>query len=82
MPREFSAAVEDADAAHLPTTLDSLGVLYRQLGKYPEAENCHRRAIALLEGAGPSRSLDLAAALENLGDLRLAQSRPSQARPL
>jgi len=78
--REFSAAVEAADAAQLPGTLDSLGVLYRQLGQYPESEKCHRRAIALLEGTG--RSLELATALENLGGLRLVQNRPSQAQPL
>jgi Tfp pilus assembly protein PilF len=78
--REFSAAVEVADASQLPGTLDSLGVLYRQLGRYPEAEKCHRRAIALLETAG--RPLELATALENLGGLRLVQNRPSQAQPL
>jgi Tfp pilus assembly protein PilF len=78
--REFSTAVEVADAAQLPGTLDSLGVLYRQLGRYPEAEKCHRRAIALLEGAG--RPVELATALENLGGLRLVQNRPSQAQPL
>jgi tetratricopeptide (TPR) repeat protein len=78
--REFNAAVEVADAAQLPGTLDSLGVLYRQLGRYPEAEKCHRRAIALLEGTG--RSLELATALENLGGLRLVENRPSQAQVL
>jgi tetratricopeptide (TPR) repeat protein len=80
--REFSAAVQDADAAHLPIALDNLGVAYRELGNYPEAERCYRRAIALLDAAEPARPLDLATALQNLGALRLVQGRPSQAEPL
>ena len=78
--RAFREAVEEADASQLPGTLDSLGVLYRQLGQYPDSEKCHRRAIALLESSG--RSLELATALENLGGLRLVQNRPTQAQPL
>ena len=78
--RELSAAAEEADAAQLPVALDRLGVLYRQLGRYVDAESCHRRAISLLEAARSGR--ELATALENLAALRLMQSRPSQAQPL
>jgi len=78
--RELTAAVQEADEAQLPATLDSLGVVYRELGNWAEAERCYHRAIGLLETA--SRPLDLATALQNFGALRLVQGRPSQAEPL
>jgi tetratricopeptide (TPR) repeat protein len=80
--REFTAALPETDPARLPITLDSLGVVYRELGNYPEAERCYRRAIAILETAAPPRPLELARALHNFGALRLVLGRPSQAEPL
>jgi Tfp pilus assembly protein PilF len=66
----------------LPLTLHNLGVVYRELGRYPEAERCDRRAIAIFETQQPRHALELAGSLENLGALNLAVDRPSRAEPL
>src|SRR5438046_2592614 len=80
--REFSAALKEAEPTRLPATLASLGLVYRELGNYPEAQRCYRRAITLLETAEPPRPLELATALLNFGALRLVLGRPGQAEPL
>jgi tetratricopeptide (TPR) repeat protein len=85
--QEFEAALAlagqaESSSGELPLTLHNLGVVYRELGRYFEAERCYLRAIAIFEGQQPGRSLELAASLENLGALNLVLGRPSRAEPL
>jgi tetratricopeptide (TPR) repeat protein len=85
--REFSAALAEAerlgpDDWRLPLTLHNLGAVDRELGRYAEAEQCYRRAIAIWEQRHPKRTLELASSLYNLASLHLVLGRLSRAEPL
>jgi len=58
------------------------GAAMEHAGRYPQAENCYRRALTAVETAEPPAPLELAAALQNLASLQLLMGRPSQAEPL
>jgi tetratricopeptide (TPR) repeat protein len=83
--REFGTALPEAERlggsdARLAITLHNLGAVYRELGRYPEAERSYVRAIALFEKNGPPSAL--ANSLNNLGSLNLVLGRPSRAAAL
>ncbi|HKE29067.1 MAG TPA: tetratricopeptide repeat protein [Bryobacteraceae bacterium] len=66
----------------LPVTLHNLGVVYRQLGRYPDAERCYQRASAIFERSQPERKAELASLLFDLGALYLTVGELSRAEPL
>jgi tetratricopeptide (TPR) repeat protein len=65
----------------LPVTLHNLGVVYRQLGRYPDAERCYQRASAIFERSQPERKAELASILFDLGALYLTMGELSRAEP-
>jgi tetratricopeptide (TPR) repeat protein len=59
------------------------GNFYRRDGKFQDAEFYYNRAIAALENAStPSAAMTLAAALDRLGDLYIAEAREMEAEKL
>jgi Flp pilus assembly protein TadD len=64
------------------TTLNNLGVLYRQQGRYAEAEAAHRRALAIREGALGKNHPEVATSLSNLAALYYVQGRQAEAEAL
>jgi tetratricopeptide (TPR) repeat protein len=63
-------------------TLHNLGVVYRQLGQYPDAERCYQREIEIFECCRQERKAELASALFELGTLYLMRNQASRAEPL
>jgi tetratricopeptide (TPR) repeat protein len=60
----ISATGEESDEH--ATTLNKLGEVYRQLGRFPEAETAYRSSLAIREAIFRKDQLRLAAALNNL----------------
>lgn len=84
---EFEAALPaatafGADDWRLPITLHNLGTVYRETGRYADAERCYRRAIAIFETHQPARKAELAGTLNNLGALDLVMGRNKKAGEL
>ncbi len=65
--------------ARLPEMLNRLGAVYYYQGKYYDAEPLFRRAIALLEKAGPKKAADLGQVFYNLAGLLKSQGRFAEA---
>ena len=57
-------------------------MLYRDQGRYAEAEPLYKRALAISEKAIGPEHPDVAASLGNLGKLYQAQGRYAEAEPL
>ena len=64
------------------TSLNNLAVLYRDQGKYAEAEPLYQRALAIREKALGSDHPDVAASLNNLAELYRDQGKYAEAEPL
>jgi len=69
------------DDVKVPVTWNNLGVVYRALGRTPEAERCYLRAIAFYEKRA-DLAASLATTLENLAALYLTLGQLSKAEPL
>ena len=66
----------------LAATLNNLAELYKEEGRYADAEPLCKRALAIREKAlGPDHA-DVAQSLNNLADLYSAQGRHADAEPL
>jgi tetratricopeptide (TPR) repeat protein len=84
---EFERALAEAEGFpktdwRFSVTLHNLGVVYRQLGRYPEAERCYRRAIEAFECCQVEHKAERASAFFELGALYLITSQVSRAEPL
>jgi tetratricopeptide (TPR) repeat protein len=66
----------------LAITLNNLGLLYRTLGRYPEAEPFLERSLAIREKKLGTEHLDVASSLSNLGLLYRNQARYAEAEQL
>jgi len=60
---------EKTDHPNLPASLNNLAELYREQGKYSEAEPLYRRALAILEKTLGPEHPKVATVLENLAIL-------------
>jgi tetratricopeptide (TPR) repeat protein len=67
--------------AEVAAVLNNLGVLYKDQGRYDEAERLYQRARAILV-AREEESLDLATLYHNLGGLEHARGRCARGEPL
>ena len=77
----LSRAQFGADHKNTGILLSQLGYLYRDSGRFADAENVLKSAIAILErGSGPN--LDLAQAINNLGGVYLNQELYPEAEKL
>jgi tetratricopeptide (TPR) repeat protein len=66
----------------LAATLNNLAELYKEEGRYADAEPLYKRVLAISEKAlGPDHP-DVAQSLNNLADLYHAQGRYADAEPL
>ena len=66
----------------LAATLNNLAELYKEEGRYGDAEPLYKRALATWKKAlGPNHP-DVAQSLNNLADLYSAQGRHADAEPL
>ncbi len=63
-------------------SLNNLATLYRDQGKYPEAEPLFEKALAIAEKALGPEHPDVATGLNNLAELYRAQGRYTEAEPL
>ncbi len=85
--KQFGAAVNEAEAfgaddPRLAESLNGLAVVYREQGRYTEAEPLLKRALAIREKAlGPAHS-DVIQSLSNLAGLYQTQGRHADAEPL
>jgi tetratricopeptide (TPR) repeat protein len=70
---EKSRAGLGADNKITLTLMSQLGNFYREVGRFADAENILKTAVAGLERIGPSSNLELAGALNNLGGVYLNQ---------
>lgn len=70
------------DHAHLAPVLINLAALYRDQGKYAEAEPLCKRGIAIDEKASGPDHADLAPDLDILADLYFKQGRYAEAEPI
>ena len=84
--REIQTAMTIAEAQKngpaLANALNALGRLYRELGRYREAEPLHRRALATFERAGAPEIPSVAATLDSLAALYREQGRYGEAESL
>lgn len=85
--QRFEAAVNeaesfDADDPRLAESLNGLGVVYRTVRRFTEAEPLLRRALAIRERVKVPAQLDLIQSLNNLVGLYLDQGRTADAEPL
>jgi tetratricopeptide (TPR) repeat protein len=83
----FEAALAEAEHFpktdwRLPVTLHNLGVVYRQLARYTDAERCYRGAIDIFERWQPERKAERASSLYGLGALYLITGQLARAEPL
>jgi tetratricopeptide (TPR) repeat protein len=81
---QLREALEIAQAEHPPglrtgLALNGLAAISIDRGRFSEADATLRRAIALLEAGGATRTLHYAAALTNAGELALRQEQPAEA---
>ncbi len=61
---------------------NTIGMTLQNLGRYDEAEPNLRRSLAIRRAALPAGHPDIAAGLNNLAGLLLAQNKPAEAEPL
>jgi tetratricopeptide (TPR) repeat protein len=85
--REFLMALEAARAARAPGTViagleNSLGLTYRSMKRFAEAEQRYRRALATVEQASGATYADVSSILTNLATLLMAQARYKDAEPV
>ena len=66
----------------LAATLNNQAELYKEQGRYADAEPLYKRALAIRENALGPDHLDVAQSLNNLADLYSAQGRHADAEPL
>jgi tetratricopeptide (TPR) repeat protein len=62
--------------------LNSLGELYRDTGRYAEAEKAYTRGLAITEAKQGRGHADTAAILHNLGELYMTTGRYAEAEAL
>jgi tetratricopeptide (TPR) repeat protein len=74
--------VAGPDHPDVAQSLANLAVLYREQGRYADAEPLFRRALAIWEKALGSEHLRVALALNNLALLYTYQDRYADAMPL
>ena len=79
---EFEGLVADAPEADLPLALHDLATVYREIGRYPDAERTYARAISIWQTRQPACALQLASSLNNLGALHLVLGHLQRAEPL
>jgi len=65
-----------------PTLLNNLAGLFKDQGRYDEAEDLLRRSLQLREAADPPQVAQVATALLNLAELARLQGKSSEAAPL
>jgi len=85
--QRFEAAVNEAesfgaDDPRLAESLNGLGVVYRTVRRFTEAEPLLRRALAIRERVKDPAQLDLIQSRNNLAGLYLDQGRTADAEPL
>jgi tetratricopeptide (TPR) repeat protein len=85
--REFESALREAENLGprdpvLAVTLTNVGVIYKRLGRYTEAERSYNRAISIFEQYHPNLRTGLATTLHDFGSLSVAQRRWSKADEL
>ena len=84
----FEALVRDAETAlgashpHLPYFLNNLAGVYRDQGRFDEAETLLRRSLALRRSAAPPDGYAVARATMNLAELYRDQGKREEAEPL
>ena len=83
----FEAALKEAEGfgpqdPRLATSLNNLALLYRDQGKYAEAEPLCKRALVIREQALGPDHVDVATSLNNLAGLYSAQGEYAEAEPL
>ena len=66
----------------MATSLNNLAVLYRNQGKYAEAEPLYQRSLAIWEKALGKDHPDVATSLNNLAVLYHNQGKYAEAEPL
>ena len=71
-----------ADNRTTEILLSQLGNLYRDVGRFADAENALKAAVLILERGGNGPNFDLAAALNNLGGVYLNQEMFPEAETL
>ncbi len=85
--KQYEAAVNEAEAfgaddTRLAESLNGLAVVYRDQGRYTEAEPLLKRALSIREKAlGPAHP-DVIQSLNNLAGLYQDQGRTAEAEPL
>ena len=85
--KSWLAAVEQAknfgdENVFLGVSLNNLAFLYRNQGKYAEAEPLHQRALAIREKVLGPEHPEVATSLNNLAMLYRAQGKDAEAEPL
>ncbi len=84
--KQYEAAVNEAeefgaDDSRLAESLNALGVVYREQGRYTESESLLKRALSIREKAlGPAHP-DVIQSLNNLAGLYHGQGRTAEAEP-
>ena len=76
------AANSSADTPKIAAPLNNLGLLYRQEGRYAEAEPLHFRALTITTKAYGKDSREVAITLNCLATLFMAEERYSEAEPV
>jgi len=71
-----------ADHPYVGTTLNNLGLLYKQLGNHGDAEALYKRSLLIRKKVLGPNDLDVANSLNNLGTLYLDDGRYAEAEPL
>jgi CHAT domain-containing protein len=66
---KVAAATFGPNDRRVGLSLDSLGLLYRSIDEFADADSCLRRALAILKAADGPQSKDAGAVLLNLADL-------------
>lgn len=71
--------MEGPDSDAIRGRVQNLGVLLREMGRFPEAEAELLRALRLAENGHGANSDEVASALSALGRLRQLEERPAEA---
>ena len=75
-------ATDDPSRPRLAGVLGQMGVTYRRLGQFDEAEAALREAVALRRSTGATTEAEISLELNNLGDLLSARERFAESIPL
>ena len=64
----------------MATSLNNLAELYREQGKYDQAEPLYKRALKIFENALPANHPNIATTLENMGQLYKDMGKDNEAQ--